>query len=182
MVRSGLVLVSVPCGIKEEKKCGLEESNMSQSLINRLSAQLEQTQHELQRLQAHNQLTHDLNVITPFISQYYNDVFRAVKQEKPVLYARNWPELFSTASAEDVLFDEYEIDSKPVTDAVLRAMDTMGGLNEVDWQNLQKVRKCRNALGHPRGTLTMFREIVDRRWQHHPSLVKLSQYLQERFF
>ena len=148
--------------------------------VQKLQRELDETREQLKELQGKHQFVHDLNVISPFIANYYTLVYHAVRKRNPGIPCQNWAELMSAASAEEVLFDEYEIDSRPVTEAILAAMNTMGNMTESDWKGLQLVRKHRNALGHPRGSVQTLAQTVKDRWSHHEPLAKLAAYMESR--
>jgi len=125
------------------------------------------------------QLLEDLNTITPYITRYYSRVHRHVQRHTPSigLQYKSWPHLFSAAMAEAVLFDEYEIDSQPISNAITTATLKLGGLTLHDWLFLQSVRQLRNKHGHPQRDDQQLKEIVASRWTMNDSLAKLSRYL-----
>lgn len=138
-----------------------------------------QTRLELADTTRSLQLVEDLNVITPYITRYYSRVFRHVQRHVPQIgkQYQNWPHLFSAAMAEAVLFDEYEVDSQPISNAITNATLHLGGLTMHDWLFLQNVRLLRNKHGHPARDDKKLHEIVASRWAGNDSLSKLARFL-----
>lgn len=153
--------------------------------LQQLQEQLHFQTQETEELRSAIQLTSDLNMVTPFITRYYTEVFRQVKslfeeqyEDRRTSFPYNtWVELFSAASRETARFDEFDSDQKPLNDAILTVMGRMGGLREEHWDALQSVRKERNMYGHPELDETKVAEAIELRWRDHPAYSALSGML-----
>jgi hypothetical protein len=132
----------------------------------------------------------DLNMITPYITKYYTEVFKRVKHSfhhqndtQTSLAYNNWMELFSAAGIEQTQFELFEIDSKPINTMIHDVMITMGDLSHDDWVTLQTVRKDRNTNGHPRLDDGKTIEAINARWHKHPAysaLCKMMDFLEKQ--
>jgi hypothetical protein len=123
----------------------------------------------------------DLNTLVPAITRYYTEIFIAVKRDfhtKRMPFSQNnWVELFSDASHELTRFEEFEINKRPLNDAIVRIMGKRGGLRQSHWQALQDLRSLRNKLSHPTIGDNMLMCIVTKRWHNHPATEALSRLI-----
>jgi hypothetical protein len=152
---------------------------------------LNESRERIKELEEYIKLTEDLNMITPYITKYYNDIYRAVKRnfqqynyDKMCSFPHNnWVELFSAASVESTNFDEFDIDTRPIHDQIVSIMHDMGELSSDDWDALQAVRKNRNNQGHPRLDDTKVIIAIEERWHEHhayEALRKMMVYLKKQ--
>lgn len=118
---------------------------------------------------------YDLNLLVISITQLYAQIFDKVqfermKRRENLIRASNWIDLFIAAERNKHIYKE--------------VMDVMGemGLDEGDLTNLQRIRKIRNNLCHPRISIEKTISILERRWKVHPcydSLHKCLKHLRE---
>ena len=152
--------------------------------IKDLQRQLAERDEKIQQMSHHVQIMEDLNLITPYITKYYNEVFRAVRRnyqnQGKTLEHTNWVEMFSAASAESAQFNDFDIDEKPLNTSISEVMRRLGDLSETDWETLQSVRKDRNNNGHPRLDDDKVVSVIQTRWKEHnayDALHKMTKYI-----
>lgn len=159
--------------------------------LNKLSHTLIQTQHELRDLKLHIQELSDLNLISPYATKFYTLVFKQVKQNFQrqnkdrfvSLPYNSWVELFSAASTEATMFDDFDTDKKPINNMILAAMSQMCDFTLTDWEEIQSIRKDRNSKGHPRLDDSKVVDAIGLRWTEHSayaSLTKMMKFLQKK--
>jgi len=149
--------------------------------VSELYRQLAEKDEIIRELQLQAQLTADLNLIAPYVTRYYVEIYRSVKREFKnngvYIEHSSWVDLFSAASAELVRFNEFDTDIKPITNGIALAMRRLGNLNEHDWALLQSVRQARNSHGHPRLSDDIVIQTVHERWNDHDAYGALSKML-----
>jgi hypothetical protein len=162
--------------------CGIKNKDI-ESLQHTLKL-MEQQAHELR---IYIDYKTDLNIITPYITKYYTEVYRTVSKDfrsKNVQFHHNsWIELFSAASIEMAQYDAFEIESKPLTDIIILSMKNMGGLSELHWETLQEVRRDRNNTGHPHMEDDRVLHFIQERWTDHnayDALNRMMKYIRNR--
>jgi hypothetical protein len=140
----------------------------------------EQTVVELKEDMQHQS---DLNIITPYITKYYSEIYRQVRREFSAVHGcqipyNNWVELFAAASVEAEQYDNFSSDSRPINDNISNVMHGCGGLTRDDWDALQSVRTDRNSNGHPRLDSDKVAEAIEMRWKSHPAYDALDHMIQ----
>lgn len=146
-----------------------------------LKKRVEDLEHQVQDLESRLQLLEDLNLVTPYITIYYTEVFRTLRREAfdaegmcSFVY-RNWVELFSSASLEMQEFEEGSRSSKPLNDMIAKCMQKLGGITPNDWHELQGVRRTRNLVGHPTMDDQKAVDAIRSRWKEHTAYDSLQK-------
>lgn len=171
----------------DHHQCLCSQCQRKTSELEKLHADLTLSQHKFFELKSYIQTRDDLNAITQYITRYYTDIYREVKREFktsvignntiPSFTFNSWVELFSAASSECKHFDDFDIDKKPINNAIASAMDRLGGLTLEHWGALQDVRKDRNNNGHPPlNDSNVLRALRDR-WSGHSAFDALSKMM-----
>jgi hypothetical protein len=148
-------------------------------------------QQRIRELENYIKFNADLNLISPYITRYYSEVFRHLKRnfysknndKQSSMPYTNWVDLFSAASSESGRYDDFTIDVKPINLEIASVMQTMGGLTLDDWDSLQAIRQDRNKQGHPQLNDSKVFDCVETRWHKHTAydaLRKMMKYLQSQ--
>ena len=115
-----------------------------------------------------NMFLSDLNMLVVMITQLYSSIFDAVQlrrmhARKNLLSARSWVELFISMER-----------NKDTRKEVLSVMETFN-LNEEDLKKLQKIRRVRNELCHPKTTLNEIDDLLEKNWKEHEAFMSLKR-------
>lgn len=156
----------------------------------KLKNDLHSAQHESAELKLYIRHVEDLNMISPYITRYYTEIFRQIKREFKQNHTdslssfpyTSWIELFSAVSSEVAQFDEFVRDKKPLNDKIIEIMGKLGGLGPQQWDHLQEIRKDRNEKGHPRLDDDKVIMAIKERWSDHPAseaLQKMMSFLEK---
>ena len=102
------------------------------------------------------------------ITQLYSHVFDSIqfermKARKNLLSARSWVDVFVRMERD-----------KSIRDEVIKCLNKFS-LTEKDLRLLQRIRRVRNELCHPKVRLEDVRNIINASWKGHPAYKALSQ-------
>jgi uncharacterized protein YutE (UPF0331/DUF86 family) len=111
---------------------------------------------------------YDLNLFVIGITQIYSSVFdefrlRRMKKRLPLLPIQSWIDLFVLSEKRDSVKSE-----------VIDILEKMG-LSEDDLVFLQRIRRVRNQLCHPRVSIEKTRTILNKRWRKHEAFDSLTR-------
>jgi len=142
----------------------------------------------VEELEGKIQRTEDLNLFMPYITQFYQEVFRTLRRDfldnhgrvglVDWLY-RDWVELFNAALLEQDDFDKKVIKSRPLNESIDKCMLRLANISRPEWNALQNIRKERNCASHPRLDATEASKALNR-WNSDPAGLVLKKVLRSQ--
>ena len=111
---------------------------------------------------------YDLNLFVISITQLYSLVYDTVqgarmRKRQPLGPFMNWVDLFSVMEKK-----------KSIREEVVDALESLG-FEEQDLFVLQKIRRTRNSLCHPKVSIEKTASILNKRWQTHPAYASMNK-------
>jgi hypothetical protein len=132
---------------------------------------------QVKALQAKIQRAEDLNLLTPYITSFYIEVYRLVRNDFishtqggfATWGYNSWVDLFNAAVVEMDDFNQGLQQTTPLNDSIEAAMMKLGKISRDEWVQLQEIRYERNTCSHPRMNDKEAGRALDKRWQQDPA-------------